>query len=53
MSTKGRVWFYIAIMHPKDIDRMANSVDSDQKTDLRCTKCIDAIAIVLKNIQHK
>ena len=53
MSPKGRVWFYIAVMHPKDIDRMANSVDSDQKTDLMCTKCIDLNAIVLKSIQYK
>ena len=24
------VWIYIAVMHPKDADTMANSVDPDQ-----------------------
>ena len=26
----GKVWFYNAVMHLKDADGMANSVDSDQ-----------------------
>ena len=26
----GTVCFYIAVMHPKDVDGMANSVDPDQ-----------------------
>ena len=30
MPSKGRVWFYNAVMPPKDANGMANSVDSDQ-----------------------
>ena len=31
----GTVWFYKAVMHPKDADGMANSVDPDQTAPLR------------------
>ena len=30
----GTVWFYDRVMHPKDADGMANSVDPDQTAPL-------------------
>ena len=31
---QGTVWFYSAVIHPKDADRMENSADPDQTAPL-------------------
>ena len=48
------VGFYNAVMHPKDIDEMANNVDTDQTAPLSnliwvCTVCLNLSVPIHKN----